>query len=98
MYQRRVEETAATAEEMNATSVEIESAIEAMAANAQNGSYIAAEISKRAQELKNNALVSQKSAHEIHQTIDKDMRISIEQSKAVEQIDILTQSILQITS
>ncbi len=93
-----MEETAATAEEMNATSVEIESAIEAMAAKAQNGSSIAAEISKRAQELKNNALMSQKSAHEIHQTIDKDMRTSIEQSKAVEQINILTQSILQITS
>lgn len=93
-----MEETAATAEEMNATSVEIESAIEAMAAKAQNGSSIAAEISKRALELKNNALVSQKSAHDIHQTIDKDMRLSIEESKAVEQIDILTQSILQITS
>lgn len=92
-----MEETAATTQEMNATSVEIESAVGVIATKAQNGSEIADEISKRAQNLKNNAVSSQKAAHEIHQTIDKEMRTSIEQSKAVEQIDLLTQSILEIT-
>ncbi len=93
-----MEETAATTQEMNATSTEIENTVELMATKALNGSTIAEEISRRAQDLKNNAVISQKTAHDIHQNIDKDMRTSIEQSQAVEQIDVLTQAILQITS
>ncbi|MCX8008064.1 MAG: methyl-accepting chemotaxis protein, partial [Coriobacteriia bacterium] len=48
--------------------------------------------------LKESAVVSQSAAHDIRNAIDKDMRGAIEQSKAVEQINILTESILQITS
>lgn len=93
-----MEQTAASAQEMNATSLEIENAVESIAEKAQNGSTLAKEISRRAQELKSNAVASQRSAHEIHQNIDRDMRTSIEQSRAVEQINILTQSILAITT
>ena len=93
-----MEEMAASAQEMNVTSTEIEGAVESIAVKAQNGSEIAREISRRAQELKNNAVISQKSAFDIHYTIDKDMRASIDETKAVDQIDILTQSILQITT
>lgn len=93
-----MEQTAASAQEMNATSLEIENAVESITEKAQNGSTLAKEISRRAQELKSNAVASQRSAHEIHQNIDRDMRTSIEQSRAVEQINILTQSILAITT
>jgi methyl-accepting chemotaxis protein len=93
-----MEETAASTEQMNATSSEIESAVDSIAIKAQSGSAIVEEISKRAQGLKNNAVVSQKTAYDIRQTIDTDMRASIEQSKAVETINVLTESILQITS
>jgi methyl-accepting chemotaxis protein len=93
-----MEETAASTQQMNATSEEIESAVESIAAKAQNGSAIAGEISKRAQDLKESAVKSQETAHNIHQEIDADIRTSIEQSKAVEQINVLTESILQITS
>lgn len=93
-----MEETAASAQEMNATSVEIENAVESIASKAQTGSVVAIEISKRAQDLKDNAIISQKTAHDLRQTIDLDMRTSIEQSKAVEKINVLTESILQITS
>ncbi len=92
-----MEETAATTQEMNATSMEIGSAVELIAVKAQNGSEIAQEISKRALSLKENAVVNRRTAHNLHKNIDKDMRESIEQSKAVEQIDVLTQSILEIT-
>ncbi len=93
-----MEETAASTEQMNATSTEIESAADSIATKAQSSSMIVEEISKRAQELKDNAVTSQKAAHDIRQTIDEDMRSSIEQSKAVEKINVLTESILQITS
>ncbi len=91
------EETAATAEEMNATSSEIESAVRSIAEKAQNGSAVAGEISKRAQSLKENAIVSQNAAHDIRNDLDLEMKKALEQSKAVEKINVLTGSILQIT-
>ncbi|HEX9060346.1 MAG TPA: methyl-accepting chemotaxis protein, partial [Clostridia bacterium] len=93
-----LEETAASAQEMNSTSSEIENAVGSIASKAQNGSAIAEEVSRRAQNLKENAVISQKEAHNMRQAIDSDIRISIEQSKAVEKINVLTESILQITS
>lgn len=92
------EATAASAEEMNATSLEIESAVRSIAEKAQNGSAIASEISKRAQYLKENAIVSQNEAHDIRNDIDTEMKKALEQSKAVENIKVLTESILQITA
>lgn len=91
------EETAASTEEMNATSSEIESAIRSIAEKAQNGSALAGEISKRAQYLKENAIASQNAAHDIRSDIDSEMKKALEQSKAVDKINVLTESILQIT-
>ena len=93
-----MEETAASAEEMSATSSEIEKAVESIATKANNGSLITEEINRRAQSLKENALNSQKSAHEIHIDIDSEIKNSIEQSRAVGKINVLTESILQITA
>lgn len=93
-----MQETSASTEQMNATSAEIESAVDSIATKAQKGSVIAEEISKRAQDLKDNAVISQKTAYDIRKTIEQDMRTSIEHSRAVEKIGVLTESILQITS
>lgn len=93
-----MEETAASSEEMNATSAEIETAIEAVAAKAQEGSVSVNEISKKANELKSNAVLSQESAHKIRVNIDERLRKAIEQSKNVEQIKVLSDAILQISS
>lgn len=93
-----MEGTAASTEQMNATSTEIESAADSIATKAQNSSMIVEKISERAQKLKENAITSQRAASKIRQTIDEDMRTSMEQSKAVEKINVLTESILQITS
>ncbi|AOT69306.1 methyl-accepting chemotaxis protein [Geosporobacter ferrireducens] len=93
-----MEETAASTEQMNATSVEIENAVESIAAKSENGAIIAEEISKRAQHLKDNAVISQKTTSDMRERIDADIRTSIEQSKAVEKINVLTESILEITA
>ena len=91
------EETAASTQEMNATSVEIESAVRSIAEKAQNGSEVAEKISKRALDLKENATNSQDAANNIRNDIDTEMKKALEQSKAVKNIDVLTESILQIT-
>lgn len=83
-----MQETAASSEEMNATSVEIEHAVVSIAEKAQKGSIIASEISKRALDLKESAVVSQETANEIRNTIDSDLRVAIEQSKAVDRINL----------
>ncbi|RII35925.1 methyl-accepting chemotaxis protein [Clostridium chromiireducens] len=93
-----IEETAAATKLMNSTSVEIEDSVKNISIKAQNGSGIAEEISKRALSLKENAVVSEKTAHDIRDNIDVDMRKAIEQSNAVNKINVLTESILQITS
>lgn len=93
-----MEETAAASEEMYAASTEIESAIESIASKAQEGSATAGEISKRANELRSSAVVSQESAHKIRIDIDERLRKAIDQSKEVEQIKVLSDAILQISS
>lgn len=93
-----MEETASAAEEVNASSEDMEAAIEAMAQKAQQGSEAAREISERAAELKSNAISSQKLAHEVYTETKDKLEQALAQSKAVEQIDILSDAILQISS
>ena len=89
-------ETAASTEEMNATSIEIESAVRSTAEKAQSGSAVVREIRKRAQDLKENAIVSHNAAHAIRNDMDSEMRKALAQSKAVGKINAFTESILQI--
>jgi len=91
------QETAASTEEMNETSIEIEKAVQSIAEKAQSGSVVASEISRRAQDLKENAILSKDTAHDLRNDIDSEMKKALEHSKAVENIDVLTKSILQIT-
>lgn len=93
-----MEETAASSEEMSATATEIERAIASIALKAQQGAVSAGEISKRASELKQNAVSSQKNAQNIYQNTHGKMIKAIEESKAVDQINVLSDAILQITS
>lgn len=93
-----LEETAASTQEMNATSNEIEKAIDSIAEKAQEGSSTANEISKRANALRDNAASSQKSALDIYKNTEIALKDAIEQSKAVEKINALSDAILQITS
>ena len=93
-----MEENAASAQEMNATSVEIEHAIDSIAGRASEGATMSAEINRRADGLMQETQASQKAIRKLHSETDERMRLAITQSKSVDQIDILSASILQITS
>lgn len=91
-------ENSAIAEEMNATSSEIEDAIDSIANETQHSAETTGEVSKRAEELKATAIDSQKRAQEIRQDVAVKLRNAIEQSKAVERIQVLSDAILAISS
>ncbi|NTV89062.1 MAG: methyl-accepting chemotaxis protein [Clostridiales bacterium] len=93
-----MEETAATAEEMDATSNEIETAVGAMAEKASSGSMAAGEISLRAKGLKEGAVNSKEAALNIYNDTKESLANALEKSKAVEQIDVLSNTILSIAS
>ena len=93
-----MEETAASSEEMSATATEIERAINSIALKAQQGAQSAGEISRRAGELKQSAITSQRNAQSLYLTTQDNMIKAIEESKAVDQINVLSDAILQITS
>lgn len=92
------EETAASTEEMNATSTEIEKAIESTAMKAQEGAITAGNVSKMSEEMKKKAISSKEDAVEIYGRTKSDLQTAIEQSKAVDQINELSEAILEITS
>jgi len=95
---QKMGENSATAEEMNATSIEIEGAIDSIANETQHSAETACEVSERAEKLKATAIDSQKRAQEIRQDVAVKLRNAIEQSKAVERIQVLSDAILTISS
>jgi len=92
------EETAASAEEMNATSLEVEKAIESVTSKAQEGADTVSTINKMSEDMKKKAISSKDEAMEIYSRTKVDLQRAVEQSKAVNQIDELSDAILEITS
>jgi len=92
-----MEETAATTQEMNAAASEIEASMENVAQKAQDGASTASDIIKRASELEENF----RSSYEKSNRVFEDVKVRLEQalanSKAVEQIKVLAETISQIT-
>ncbi|APF25522.1 methyl-accepting chemotaxis (MCP) signaling domain protein [Clostridium sporogenes] len=93
-----MEETAASAEEMSATSQDIERAVQSIAQKSQEGATQAGEINKRAEDTKANVQASQKKAKDIFTNTKAELESAIESSKVVEQINVLSDSIMNITS
>lgn len=93
-----MEETGASAEEMSATSQEIERAVENISLKAQNGSNNASEILNKAEKLKSNTIKEQENAIRVKENIDNNLKKAIEKSKTIEEIKILSDAILEITS
>jgi len=83
---------------MNATSTDIESAIDTINSKAQIGADSAIEVSNKARDLKNVAIDSQQSAQKIRMDVALKLKEAIENSKAVEKINILSDVILDIAS
>ncbi len=93
-----LEETAASSEEMNATAIEIEDAIEVVANKSQDGAIMAGDISQRANNLRENFTNSKKNSDEMFNTLQVTLLKSLQDAKAVEEINVLADSILNITS
>jgi len=93
-----MEETAASSQELTATTQEIERAVNSIAENSQNGVIKIVNIRKRAADTRENVDRSQKNAIDIFQVTKEELEKAIENSKVVEKINILSESIMQITS
>ncbi len=93
-----MEETSASAEETTATSHEIERAVQSIAENSQKGAVQAEEISRRAEETKNMVQHSQKKSNEIFINSKIEVENAIESARVVKQINVLSESIMSITS
>ena len=93
-----MEETAAAAEQVNSSSIEIETAVDVIAKKAQKGAFAAGEISTRASKLKSGTIASQQAAQEIYEKQRMKLELALEQAKAIKQISALSDAILQISS
>lgn len=93
-----MEETAASAEEMTATAQEIEKTVGSLAKSAQNGAVEVVKINRRAVDTKDSVNNAQKKALGIFMGTKEELETAIEKSKVVDQISVLAESIMQITS
>lgn len=93
-----MQQTAASMEELNASTVEVERAIDTIARKAQEGADSAKLINERAEQLKHTAVQSRKNADELFGQSEEKLRRAIEQSRTIEQIRTLSESILEIAS
>jgi methyl-accepting chemotaxis protein len=92
-----MEETAASSEEMSATSQTIEAAIQTIANKSKEGAIAADQIIHRADDTKKNVNISQKKALEIIERTKLKLDKAIEEVQVVTRINLLTDSIMQIT-
>lgn len=92
-----ISESAASALNINNMIDEIKFAVESVANRATEGATTTADVTRRAEVLKKDALSASDKAHEIYEDVRIITEKAIEESKAVEQINILSASILDIT-
>ncbi len=93
-----MQETAASSEEMNAVANEIEKAVESIAARAEDGTQTVNEIYVRAKGYKASAVEAKNRARGIYEASSERLQDAIQQSKDVEQINTLSEAVLQITA
>jgi len=92
------EETAASAEEINASIEEINSSVQLIAQRAQEGAVTASDISEKAVQMKTEFSDAQGKATIIFGSVKEKLEKALEGSKEVEQINVLADAILEITS
>jgi methyl-accepting chemotaxis protein len=93
-----MEETGASAEEMNATAIEIERAVETVAEKAEDGAAKSNEIHDRASDLSKRVNASIEKSNNIFNEIKTTLQKALEDSKAADEINNLADAILNITS
>lgn len=92
-----MEETSATAEQMSAISQNMQDYIESIADKSRQGADNALDINNRAAKAKENVISSQKTAQEIINNTKDNLKQAIASSKVVEQINVLSEAIMEIT-
>lgn len=93
-----MEETAASSEEMAATSREIEHAVKGIAEKSLQGVGQAEKISKRAANIKLETQKSKEKSTMIHHQIREKLNTALKNAQVVEQIQVLSDSIMSITT
>jgi methyl-accepting chemotaxis protein len=91
------EETSAASEEMSATTQEIEKAVQLIAGKSQQGAVSSREITRRAEDTKKNVNAARQKAVDIFIDTKEKLEKAIIESKVVNQINLLTEAIMQIT-
>lgn len=92
-----MEETAAASEEINASTFEIEKAIISIFEKSETGKESSSEIKERASKLKETAVQSHNKSVSIYSGVKEEIDNAIEEAKAVEKINLLADTILNIT-
>lgn len=93
-----MEQTAASTIEMNESSHQIGQSVDTITDKAKQGERVSREVSKRAEKLRETAVASSEQAVQIGRQMREDLGSAIEQTKAVEQIQGLANTILEIMS
>lgn len=92
-----MEETAASSEEINAMSHEIESAAKSIAVRSQDGATEADGIRERAVSIKTTTDENDRRTKQVHGEINSGLTKALEDIKVVDQIEVLAESIMEIT-
>lgn len=92
-----MEETSAASQEMLTASSEIDVSTKMIAEKSVQGAEYANEVYKRADNTKSEVLKAQKIAREMRQEIEAKLQDALENVKIVEQINVLSESIMSIT-
>lgn len=93
-----MEETSASLGQVNEATGNVYENVEKISENAKEGQRVSAGIMNKAADIYENAMTEQKTAERKAQEIAASVNEKIEQSKAVDEIRILTENILSITS
>ena len=93
-----MQETAASSEGMTVTSHEIEEAVRTIAVKSQEGSLEVVQINKRAESTKEGVLAAKDKTNSLLTQMKTNLETAIQDSKVVAEIDVLSDSIMDITA
>jgi methyl-accepting chemotaxis protein len=91
------QQTAASTQQMTAMSQEIELATRNVAEKSSEGAIHVVEIFQRAEKAKVDTKIQRANTHKIHVEISESLQNALEEIKVVEQIEVLSESIMSIT-
>jgi methyl-accepting chemotaxis protein len=91
------QETAASSEQITEMSYEIELATKNIAKKSEEGARHVVEIFERAENAKNESVSQRKNIRNVHAEIKDSLEKALEEVKVVEQIEVLSESIMGIT-